>query len=66
MFFTLLVQGMRLKRGLIQESRVERHTEALEDVCQSKIKPHRKAGDYFLRFISKVHKVTKLRASFCF
>jgi hypothetical protein len=54
-----------VERGLVQESWKERHTEALVDVCQSKIKPHRKAGDCFLHFISKVHKVTKLRARFC-
>lgn len=43
-----------------------KHTEAIVDVCKSKIKPHHKAEDYFLDFISKVHKVTKLRASCCF
>lgn len=55
-----------VERDLVQESRKKRRSEALVDVCKSKIKPHQKAGDCFLHFISKVHKVTKLRASFCF
>lgn len=55
-------QGMRV----IHESRKNKHTKTLFDVCKSKIKPQHKAEDCFFSFYFKSTQGHKTKSKFLF